>query len=124
MRKVCLAVDDSPVGKDTVSWAARAVLHPGSSNEEVHIVSVLEPAVRSEFVTAAESGHPTEVESECKPDPLQLERACKMLKQYKAELESQGVRSQGVEERSGATLAVLPPRALPDGCPLPRRARR
>ena len=59
MRKVCLAVDDSPVGKDTVSWAAKYVLHPGSSDEEVHIVSVLEPAVRSGAVTAAESGHPT-----------------------------------------------------------------
>lgn len=57
-REVILAIDDSAVSKDTVRWAIKqAVIGKG---DKVTLLSVLEPAVRPDFVAAGESSYPVE----------------------------------------------------------------
>lgn len=54
-RKVCIAVDDSSVSKGALDWASKALLQP---NDEVHIVSVLEPIMRSDYGAVGENSYP------------------------------------------------------------------
>jgi len=87
-RKIVLAVDDSPISKDAVAWAATKLCN---ANDEVHIISVLEPGNRPGFVTAGESSFPVqEQENDCKPDPIQMEKRGQLLKTYKEKLSAGG----------------------------------
>lgn len=82
-RTIVVAVDDSKISKDAVTWAAKKLIN---SEDNVHVISVLEPAQRPDILTAAESSYPVPEEEECKPDPIQLDRRCEMLKTMKKEL--------------------------------------
>ena len=81
-RKIVIAVDDSPVSQEAVQWAASKLITP---NDEVHIISVLDPGQRPEQVGGESSPYVLE-ESDCKPNPLQLEKRAEMLKKYRSEI--------------------------------------
>jgi hypothetical protein len=53
-RKIVLAVDDSPISQDAVDWASKKLLNP---NDEVHLISVLDPGQRPDISTAGESSY-------------------------------------------------------------------
>ena len=55
-RKLVVAVDDSAVSKDTLRWAETKLLKP---DDELHIISVLEPASGGSFASTAETQYPT-----------------------------------------------------------------
>lgn len=55
-RKLVVAVDDSAVSKDTLRWAESKLLKP---DDELHIISVLEPASGGSFASTAETQYPT-----------------------------------------------------------------
>ena len=79
-RKIVVAVDDSPISCEAVEWASKKLLSP---NDEVHIISVLDPGARPDITAAGESSYVLD-ETECKPNPLLLERRAKMLKEYQS----------------------------------------
>ncbi|KAL6775798.1 hypothetical protein ACKKBG_A18530 [Auxenochlorella protothecoides x Auxenochlorella symbiontica] len=87
VRKLVVAVDDSAVSKSTLQWAAEKLLRP---DDELHIISVLEPASGGNFASTAETAYPVSMQ-ECKPDPLALERAQAFLKKCREEAQKQGV---------------------------------
>jgi len=87
-RKIIVAVDDSPCSKELINDTVAKLCH---ADDEVHLVSVLEPSSRPDFVAAAESSYPVE-STECKPDPIQLEKRCKMLKDYQSTLNDAGAK--------------------------------
>lgn len=57
-RKLVVAVDDSAVSRDTLHWAAQKLLQP---DDELHIISVLEPAGSASFASTSESIYPVTV---------------------------------------------------------------
>ncbi|KAG7669528.1 hypothetical protein Ndes2526B_g05869 [Nannochloris sp. 'desiccata'] len=80
-RKIVLAVDDSPISQEAVEWASKKLLNP---NDEVHLISVLDPGQRPDISTAGESSYLLLENADCKPNPLQLEQRALMLKKYQA----------------------------------------
>lgn len=86
-RKYVIAVDDSPVSKDTVTWAAKDLLGKG---DEITLVSVLEPAAGASFMTSETPSFPADATEACVPDPVHLERTQATLKTFKSDLEKQG----------------------------------
>lgn len=59
VRKLVVAVDDSAVSKDTLHWAAEKLLRP---DDELHIISVLEPASGGNFAATAETAYPVSMQ--------------------------------------------------------------
>jgi nucleotide-binding universal stress UspA family protein len=80
-RKIVLAVDDSPISQEAVEWASKKLLNP---SDEVHLISVLDPGKRPEISLSGESSFVLLENTDCKPNPLQLEQRAKMLKKYQA----------------------------------------
>lgn len=113
-KRVCVAIDSSPVSAEALKWASTAVIRP---EDECHVVCVLEPALRGDFAISQESGMAYEGSDEvsycsrfyrlsrgprlpshvrlcslqCKPDPLVLQRTQQMLLEKREELKNQGV---------------------------------
>lgn len=59
VRKLVVAVDDSAVSKSTLQWAAEKLLRP---DDELHIISVLEPASGGNFASTAETAYPVSMQ--------------------------------------------------------------
>lgn len=87
-KRVCVAIDSSPVSAEALKWASTAVIRP---EDECHVVCVLEPALRGDFAISQESGMAYEGSDECKPDPLVLQRTQQMLLEKREELKNQGI---------------------------------
>eukprot|EP00887_Chlorella_sp_A99_P001532 scaffold8.g1532.t1 len=89
MTKFVVAVDDSPVSKNTLLWAARSLVRKG---DNLTIVTVLEPALRSDFGNVGETSFPTDDLGEtCKPDPVALQQRQKFLKECKEAVGKEGL---------------------------------
>ncbi|GAB4820467.1 hypothetical protein N2152v2_007513 [Parachlorella kessleri] len=61
--------------------------------DELHVITVLEPVMRSDFSSSAESGLAYEGSEGCKPDPIALERSQKLLVDTREDLNKQGLKN-------------------------------
>ena len=102
MTRFVVAVDDSPVSKNTLLWAARSLVR---GSDTLDIITVLEPALRADFGNVGETNFPTEEVGECKPDPLALQQRQKLLKESKDAVAKEGVRPGARRRRPGVMLA-------------------
>jgi hypothetical protein len=49
-RKICISLDQSPISKDAFAWAAKHVIRGG---DQVYLVSVIQPAIKTELAFGA-----------------------------------------------------------------------
>ena len=77
-----MAVDESPASQDAVQWAKEKLVQ---KDDEVHLVSVLNSGHDNEGFSGMDGSYQS-ANGNCKPNPFELERRCRILKEYQETL--------------------------------------
>lgn len=96
-RRVCVALDGSPMSRSALKWALSDILKP---EDRLHLLTVIPASVAHDLVTGA-GRHPSIIPSDCQPDERSLEGAKELL----AASTQEAVRS-GVSARRGCRRQV------------------